>query len=440
MVNAMFTGPRRGPGIRAALFFLTLSLSLVEPPAAAQMPPDQGSNRRSGNIGSAQQWVPPRTAWGDPDLRGIWTGFENLPLERPLALGDKAFFTEEELAQRVERARERARERQALIAEGKVEHQGFRAVPNYNAIWGYSGREPNPRFSKRTSAIVDPPSGRIPPWTLEQVRYWEAREAMTAGRGESDTVDDINLNTRCINVVTAAQLTNWGMAFGGANATAPGRPDAPVVGEDVQIGDGYGVNASPGPARRIMQSPGYVAFVMGDIPVHRVVRLGGRPHPSSKIRQWMGDAQGHFDGTTLVIDIANITFGSPIIPNYGGALYPGSGETLRVIERFTPIDESHLEYRYTIEDPKVYVQPYTVLHMLRKSDSRSGATTICREDPKDRAYMLSNSRGDEQASLESGEDSVNARKPRFEQLRREAIEEAARANASPTPGSSADGR
>jgi hypothetical protein len=407
--------------------------------AAAQASSAAPAAKRSSATSTPKKaWSAPHTKWGDPDLQGVWEGFENVPLERPNALGDKKFYTDAELADRVAKAQGRAKQRQALVAEGKVEHEGFRSVPNYNAIFGYSESEAPPHFSKRTSAIVDPPNGRIPPWTPEQVKYWEHREALTKGRGETDTIDDINLNTRCINVVNEAEVTNWGLAFGGANATAPGRPDAPVVGEDVDIGDGYGTNASPGPVRRILQSPGYVAFVLGDTPVYRIVPLNGHSHPSAEIREWMGDARGRWDGNTLVVDITNITFGSAIIPNYGGALYPGSGETLHVVERFTRTAEDRLEYTYTIDDAHVYVKPYTVMHNLRKDDSREDATSVCQEDPKDRANSLANARADEQSSLDSGEDSVEARKARFEQLKQQAIAEANRqaaASAAPSPGS-----
>jgi len=140
----------------------------------------------------------------------------------------------------------------------------------------------------------------------------------------------------------------------------------------------------------------------------------------------MGDARGHWEGNTLVVDITNITFGSPIIPNYGGALYPGTGETLDVVERFTRTADDRLEYTYTIDDPHVYVKPYTVMHILRKDDAREDATTVCQEDPKDRANSLANARADEQSSLDSGEDSVEARKARVEQLKKEAIAEANR--------------
>lgn len=440
MVNPKFRGPRRGLDLVSRLKFLLGFISLISLLASAQTVADKASGApvtkkpRSAPAPIKRRAVP-HTRWGDPDLQGVWAGFENVPLERPLALGDKKFYTDEELAERVAKAQARAKARGALIAQGKVEHEGFRSVPNYNAIFEYSDPKEPPHISRRTSAIIDPPNGRIPPWTLQQVKYWEAREAATIGRGETDSMDDINLNTRCINVVNDAEVTNWGMGFGGANATAPGRPDAPVVGEDVDIGDGYGVNAPPGPVKRILQSPGYVIFVMGDTPVYRIVPLDGHPHPSTRIRQWMGDARGHWEGNTLVVDITNITYGSPIIPNYGGSLYPGSGETLHVIERYTRTADDMLEYRYTIDDPQVYVRPYTVLHFLRKDDSRAGATSVCREDPKDRANSLANARADEQASLDSGEDSVNARKARFEQLKQEAIAEANRQKAKPSQAS-----
>ena len=372
-------------------------------------------------------WTPPRTEWGDPDLQGVWQGSEAITLERPLAVGDKEFYTDAEIADRAAKGKVQADKRKALVAEGKVEHEGFRAAPNYNAIFEYSESNAAPRFSNRTSAIVDPPNGRIPPWTLDQVKYWEQREAATKGHGETDTPEDMNLNTRCISVVGEAELTNWGLSFGGANATAPGRPD--VLSDDMDIGDGFGTGASPGPVRRILQSPGYVAFVLGDAPVYRIVPLDGSPHPSPKIRQWMGDARGHWEGNSLIVDIANITFGSPVIPNYGGSLYPGSGETLHVVEKFTPVDANTLEFTYTIDDPKVYARPYTVRHRLRRNDSYAGATTICQEDPKDLANSLANARADEQNSLQNGEDSVEARRPRLEQLKREAIAESERQRA-----------
>jgi hypothetical protein len=127
-----------------------------------------------------------------------------------------------------------------------------------------------------------------------------------------------------------------------------------------------------------------------------------------------------------VVETTNITFGSPVIPNYGGSLYPGSGETLRIIERFTRTGEDRMEYRYTIDDPGVYVRPYTVLHELARSGRDDMLPPVCQEDTKTKANILTNARADEYGSLQVGEDSVNARRSRFEQLKKEATEEANR--------------
>jgi hypothetical protein len=361
------------------------------------------------------RWAPPHTAWGDPDLQGIWVGATNAPLERAAALGDREFFTDAELADKLAKAQAR----KELQAAGKVENRGFRVFPNYNAIFDYSEGPERISEDRRTSAIVDPPNGRLPPWTLAQVKQWEAREAATAGHGESDTIADLNLGYRCINVVDAPQVTNWGLSLGVGVPVGIGRSTIPA--DDVAENDGLGGNSGPGPVRQIIQTPGYVALVMGDDSNYRIVPLDGRPRLGRKIRQYMGDARGHWEGTTLVVEITNITFGSPVIPNFGGSLYPGTGETLRVIERFTPLDANTIEYRYTIDDPGVYTRPYTVLHRLKRNDDfKSVTTSICQEDPKNVANALANSRADEQTSLQAGEDSVAARQPRFEQLKKEA--------------------
>ena len=418
LVNARICGPRRGPGLTAAAISCFLScLSLAPAPSHAQA--SAHKPQAAHTEATRKTWTQPRTKWGDPDLQGVWQGFESVPLERPLGV-DKKFYTDAEVADKIAKAEAKAKAKRDLVAQGKVEHQGFRAVPNYNAIFEYSDTDAPPHISKYTSAIIDPENGRLPAWTMEQIKYWQQREAATKGHGETDTPDDMNLNTRCIATVSEAEVTNWGMGFGGASATSPGRPD-PGFGEDVELGDGYGTNASSGPVRQIIQSPGYVAFVMGEKPEYRIVPLNSKVHLPSQIREWMGDARGHWEGRTLVVDITNVTFGSSVIPNYGGAMYPGPGETLHVTERFTRIDADTLEYQYTIDDPAVYVEPYTVRHLLRKSDSYAGVTTICQEDPKDLANSLANARADEQNSLQNGEDSVDERQPRFEQLKKQAI-------------------
>src|SRR5690242_14266058 len=103
------------------LLLLLIALNIAPSTIAAQAP--------------TQKWTPPHTEWGDPDLEGVWLGFENIALERPLALGDQEFYTDAEMAERAAKAKAQGDARKALIAAGKVEHEGFRAAPNYNAIF-----------------------------------------------------------------------------------------------------------------------------------------------------------------------------------------------------------------------------------------------------------------------------------------------------------------
>ena len=111
---------------------------------------------------------------------------------------------------------------------------------------------------------MDPSTGRFPPWTLEQVKYWEAREAATEGRGQTDSPDDMNLSTRCINIVGEAEVDNWGLA--------------PDMGE----------RASAGPVRRIIQSKGWLrGYLRWETNRYRIVPLDGHPHLSSDIRSVM---------------------------------------------------------------------------------------------------------------------------------------------------------
>ena len=124
-------------------------------------------------------WTQPRTAWGDPDLQGIWRGLTAVPIERPAEFEGREFLTDAEVAVKVKKMQEVA----ALRLAGKKEFRGFRATPGYNQIFSYEKDSANPRVSRRTSAIIDPPNGHLPPWTLEQVRRYEEREAATRGHG-----------------------------------------------------------------------------------------------------------------------------------------------------------------------------------------------------------------------------------------------------------------
>jgi hypothetical protein len=390
---------------------LAAVVAVASVPIAAQAPPPAASN-------AAPTWTQPRTAWGDPDLQGIWRGMHRVPFERPPQYEGREFLTDAEVAERVRRGEER----NALRLQGKQENRGFRNQPNYNSIVGYSA-DPI-RVSRRTSAIIDPPDGRLPPWTLEQVNRYEAREAVTLGRGEGDWVVDRPAAERCIVIIEEPVLGYWGMALGGRSAGAAETADT------VNLGEGFSNGGSPGGVRRILQAPGYAVITLeqggsgGQGPEdYRIVPLDGRPHLGSKFKQWMGDARGHWEGNTLVVETTNIKYPYPIISSYGPA-YPGDGETLRFTERFTRVGPDTIEYRYTVDDPAVYTRPYTVLHELTRDDNYKVSPAICHEGHDDMPSALGSARVDEETALENARDTRRQREPRLKELKEEAVKAA----------------
>ena len=378
------------------LFGAITSVSVMGQALPSDIPPTQG-------------WSLPRTAWGDPDLQGIWRNRERLPTERHARYGNREFLTDQERAERFEAANAYRLKR----LTGELTNLGYRNQLNYNSVFGYT--DDLPRITRRTSAIIDPPNGRLPPWTPEFVKKWEEREAATAGHGETDTTVDMELDGRCVFHLRVAKVSNWGLGAGGGDPIGDG-----MGGENA---DGIG-NREAG-ARRIMQSKGYVAITKEENGEYRLVPLGGPPRLGPKIRQWLGDSRGHWEGNTLVIETTNIKFEYPVIQNYSG-MYPGSGETLRVTERYTRIDADVMEYRATIDDPGVYTRPYTMLRHFYRGDDFKVTTVVCQENTKEMANVLTNAQADPAKSLLIGQESVGLRKARFEERKKEAIEEANR--------------
>jgi hypothetical protein len=340
--------------------------------------------------------------------------------ERPPKYAGREFLTDAEVAELERRAEDRNAERLA----GKQENRGFRSQPNYNSVVGYSADKA--RFSKRTSAIIDPPNGRLPPWTLEQVNLYEAREAATLGRGEADWTVDRPAGERCIPVLDVAAPGYWGMSLAGNTGFLSAgrgtesfeRPEAVAGGEEFTNG------GSAGGIRRFLQAPGWVAITYEEQGDYTIIPLDGRPHLGAKFRQWQGDMQGHWEGNTLVVETTNIKYPYPIITSYGNNQYPGDAVTLKLTERFTRLGPDTIEYRYTVEDPKVYTRPYTVLHELTRDDNYKVSAPICHEGHDDMPSALASGRVDEETALENAADTRLAREPRLKQVKEEAIKAA----------------
>jgi hypothetical protein len=317
----------------------------------------------------------------------------------------------------------RGEESNALRLAGKLENRGFRSQPNYNSVVGYSADKI--RVSKRTSAIIDPPDGRLPPWTLEQVNAYEMREEFGRGRGEADWTIDRPPSERCINVVSAGLLGLWGMANAGRSQfySAVRGSESFVRPEAFAGGEEFTNSGSPGAPRRILQAPGYVAITHEESDEYTIIPLDGRPHLGAKFLQWTGDVRGHWEGNTLVVETTNIKYPYPIIYSYA-SLYPGSGETLRLTERFTRVGPDTIEYRYTIDDPKVYTRPYTVLYELTRDDNYKVTAPICHEGHDDMPSALAAGRVDEEGAIDNAEDARLLRKPRLEELKQQALKTA----------------
>jgi hypothetical protein len=259
----------------------------------------------------ARAQSPARTPDGRPDLQGIWTNSTRTPLERPEEFRGKPVLTAQEAAAYESRILTQGnRDRR----DGDPEADVARA---YNELFFDQG-DKLARIGNRipTAMIVNPPDGKIPPLTPE------ARERMDRTRANAklhpaDRAQDRALTERCIYWATAGP---------------------PML---------------PGPYNnlyQIYQTPGYVAIVSEMIHEARMIPLDGRPHLPSSVRKWAGDSRGHWEGDTLVIETTNFT---------AKTQFRGSSENLKVIERLTRVDANTILYRFTIDDPAAFTQPWT---------------------------------------------------------------------------------
>lgn len=302
-------------------------------------------------------WTHPKTPWGDPDLQGVWPGNVGVPMQRPPAFGERATLTDEEFGQREAQAKRQAEADNQAFATSDT-----RAGIGPPSYWTERGRP-----TRQASLIVDPPDGRLPPLTAEAEKYRkEARGGKGLPgewRGVADSYDDLNIYYRCITRGLLGSVI-------------------PVVYNN---------------GNQIIQAPGYIVFRNEMIHESRVIPLDGRPHVSSAIRMYMGDSRGHWEGNTLVVETTNFTDKDAIGSN--GAGYPGDpgyhSEQLKVIERFTRVSDSLLEYRVTVIDDKTWTRPWTILITLQRDDNYQMIEYACHEGNYAMSDILSGARAAE---------------------------------------------
>jgi hypothetical protein len=312
----------------------------------------------SGQSASAaiQNWKPPRTPDGQPDLQGIWTNATLTPLQRPAELGNKQFFTEQEAAD-YEKQRIQQTDVDRIDGERGPADLARRA---YNSFWFDRGTRVVK--SRRTSLIVDPPDGKIPAMTPEAQKRSDSFRAQQA-QHPSDGPEDRLLTERCI-------------LFGAAGPAMLPEP--------------YNSNY------RIVQGPGYVAILVEMNHEARIIPLDGRPHVSQNIPQWTGDSRGRWEGDTLVVESTNFKFNDQ--SRFGvGYLTGMSDQNLRVVERFTRTDPDTIIYRATMTDPTVYIRPWTVEISMTRRESPI-FEYACNEGNYGMSGILSGTRAEERAA------------------------------------------
>ena len=295
-----------------------------------------------------EPYTVPRTPWGEPDLQGVWTGnsAHSIPLERPVAAAEVDALTPEE-------------------AEARRERGTLGSIWGYEREWrdttlGYVKTAP----STQVAMVIDPPDGRIPPLTAAAA---QARaEAAGRGRGGSRTPypnegpEDLPNFVRCIT------------------RGLPGMMMPGIYNNGLQI----------------VQGPGHVAVQKEMIHETRVIPTEPRPALGPNLTSWLGTAQGRWDGDTLVVETTNFN---------GRAPYRGSGENLTLVERFTRLGPTTLEYQFTIDDPTVWTRPWTGMFRFDKDDDQYELVEYaCHEGNYGMTNILSGSRAIEQRAVEQG--------------------------------------
>jgi hypothetical protein len=281
-----------------------------------------------------------------------------VPMQRPAALGSRSTLNDEEFKQREVQA-QRAAASDNLERAPANQTVGI-GPPSY---WTDRGKP-----TRQASLIVDPPDGRLPPLAAgaEQMRKAARGGRGMPGewRGEAAAPDDLNIYYRCIT--------------------------RGVLGSVIPVVYNNG--------NQIVQAPGYVIFRNEMIHESRVIPIGNSPHVNSKIKTYMGDSRGHWEGNTLVVETTN--FIDKVAIGSNGAGYPGDpgyhSQDLKLIEKFTRVNDFTLNYEATIQDPKTWSKPWTMLVELRQNNEYQFLEYACHEGNYAMTDILSGARALEQ--------------------------------------------
>ena len=322
--------------------------------AFAQTPQTASKAKSAKSTSPAKAATSLRTPWGDPDLQGTWFVMFDVPLERSAANANKEFLTDEEVAA--------ADAKKGLDPGRNARSSGAQDVSGaYNAVFNSVLRT-----GKRTSMIIDPPDGKIPPLVSATPAGAPAQGrggfAGPGGRGGgNDNPEFIAQSPRCLGVPMPFLPLNTLFA--------------------------------QGTVMQIVQSPKSLSIYMEDDHAgggNRTIFMDGRPHAPASLKFYLGDSRGHWEGNTLVVETTNFEQG-----------FRGSNaDTYKMTERFRRVDANNLRREITFEDPKTWTKPWTVLIEMGKTkdDRHMIFDSACHEGNYGMTGILAGSRAEEKAA------------------------------------------
>ena len=299
--------------------------------AACSNEPGAGGEGAAG-AATTGGYAPPLTPWGDPDLRGTWPldYINGTPVQRPAQFGERRVLTDEEYAERAERLAGLNARYDNEIATNKMG----------GGHWAELG-EPN----RLTSLIVEPANGRVPPMTPEGERISATMKSSWSDI-PFDSIADFNALDRCITRGLPASMFPF------------------MYNSGIEI----------------RQAPGYVIIRLEIVHETRVIPVDGRPPLGPKIKQWLGESRGRFEGNTLVIETTNFNAGSPMLIVGPGATPIPTSEQLRIVERLTRVGEDTIDYEMTVEDPVTITGPWKAAFQWKRDPAYRFFEYACHED------------------------------------------------------------
>ena len=313
-------------------------------------------------VASAQGPAVPKTPWGDPDLQGTFSSEAELsvPFERQSQYGERRFLTDAEFAQR------RAQADKQLVSDNSEFDIETADRANAGAVGSATSPPPHwlerGKVSRRTSLVIDPPDGRLP--ALAQQRPGTGR-----GRG-------------------AAGGTFAGLGAFGGTAIFNGPEDLSLWERCISRGiPGATFPTVYNANLRIVQSPNAIAITYEMIHDTRLIPIGAATHVGTTVRGYNGDARGHWEGNTLVVDTTNFSEKTN---------FRGSRETLHIVERFTREGDG-INYEVTVDDPNVWTKPWTAALTLARQPDDTLFEYACHEGNNSMRNILSASRAAEKA-------------------------------------------